>query len=45
MLTGFYEEMEKLETERLVKLLTLGGRIAGLIDKASVVIPTLPTRR
>ncbi len=45
MMTGFYDEMEKLETERLVKLLTLGGRIAGLIDKASGVIPTLPTRR
>ena len=45
MMTGFYDDMEKLETERLVKLMTLGGRIAGLIDKASGVIPALPTRR
>jgi DNA-binding transcriptional regulator GbsR (MarR family) len=34
LMTGFYDDMEKLETERLVKLMTLGSRIAGLIDKA-----------
>ena len=45
MLTGFYDEMEKLETDRLLRLLTLGGKIAGLIDKASVVVPTLPKNR
>lgn len=37
MMTGFYDEMEKLETERLVKLMTF-GRIAGLIDKAGGAI-------
>ncbi|WP_224813613.1 GbsR/MarR family transcriptional regulator [Hasllibacter sp. MH4015] len=35
LMTGFYDDMEKLETERLVKMLTLGSRIAGLIDKTS----------
>lgn len=44
MMTGFYDEMEKLETEQLVKLMTLGGRIAGLIDKAGGMIPSLTKR-
>lgn len=44
-LTGFYDEMEKLETERLVKLMTLGSRIAGLIDKAGAAIPSLTARK
>ncbi|NRA98865.1 MAG: GbsR/MarR family transcriptional regulator [Rhodobacteraceae bacterium] len=44
MMTGFYDEMEKLETERLVKLMTLGGKIAGLIDKASGAFPALTKR-
>ena len=41
MMTGFYAEMEKLETERLVKLMTLGSRIAGLIDKTGAMFPAL----
>lgn len=45
MMTGFYEEMDKLETERLVKLMTLGGKVAGLIDKAGAVIPSIPGRK
>lgn len=44
MMTGFYEEMEKLETRRLVSLMTFGSRIAGLIDKAGGAVPTLPKR-
>lgn len=35
LMTGFYDDMEKLETERLVKMMTLGSKIAGLIDKTS----------
>lgn len=35
LMTGFYDDMEKLETERLVKLMTLGSKIAGVIDKTS----------
>lgn len=45
MMTNFYDEMNKLETERLVKLMTLGGRIAGLIDKAGTALPILPGRK
>jgi len=45
MMTGFYEEMEKLETERLVKLMTFGGKIAGLIDRAGGAIPSLSRKR
>lgn len=41
MMTGFYDEMEKLETDRLVKLMTFGSKIAGLIDKAGTVLPAL----
>jgi DNA-binding transcriptional regulator GbsR (MarR family) len=45
MMTGFYDEMEKLETDRLLRMLTLGGKIAGLIDKAGGIVPTLPKLR
>ena len=45
MMTGFYDEMERLETERLVKLMTMGGRVAGLIDKTGGVIPSLAKRK
>ncbi|MEM9497342.1 MAG: GbsR/MarR family transcriptional regulator [Pseudomonadota bacterium] len=41
MMTDFYNDIERLETERLVKLMTLGGRIAGLIDKADGVMASL----
>jgi len=41
MMTGFYDEMDKLETERLVKLMTYGSKLAGLIDKAAGVIPSM----
>ncbi len=44
MMTGFYAEMERLETERLVQLMTLGGRVAGLIDKAAGLFPALTKR-
>jgi DNA-binding transcriptional regulator GbsR (MarR family) len=45
MMTGFYDEMEKLETERLVKLMTMGKRIVGLIDKVGGAVPSLTTRK
>jgi DNA-binding transcriptional regulator GbsR (MarR family) len=44
MMTGFYDEMEKLETQRLVALMTYGGKIAGLIDKVGSAMPALPKR-
>jgi DNA-binding transcriptional regulator GbsR (MarR family) len=45
LMTGFYDEMEKLETERLVKMMTLGSKIAGLIDKAGSVMPSRRVRK
>ncbi len=44
LMTGFYNDMEKLETERLVKMMTLGSKIAGLIDKTGSVL-TLGRRK
>jgi DNA-binding transcriptional regulator GbsR (MarR family) len=44
-MTGFYAEMEKLETERLVKLMTMGSRIAGLLEKAGGAFPSFGTRK
>ena len=40
LLTGFYDDMEKLETERLVKLMTLGSKFVGFIDKAGAMVPS-----
>ena len=39
MMTGFYEDMARLETEKLVKLMTYGSRLAGLIDKVGSYFP------
>ncbi len=44
LMTGFYDDMERLETERLVKLMTVGSKIAGLIDKAGAIVPSLKPR-
>ncbi len=40
LMTGFYDDIERLETERLVKLMTLGSKIVGVIDKAGSLIPS-----
>jgi len=45
LMTGFYADMEKLETERLVQMMTLGSRIAGLVDKAGSAFPALMKRK
>jgi DNA-binding transcriptional regulator GbsR (MarR family) len=34
MMTQFHDEMERLETERLVQLMTMGRKLGGLLDKA-----------
>lgn len=39
LLTGWYDDMNRLETERLVQLLALGSKLQGLIGKAESVIP------
>jgi DNA-binding transcriptional regulator GbsR (MarR family) len=44
-MTGFYAEMDRLETERLVKLMTMGQRIVGFIDKAGGAMPSLTKRK
>jgi DNA-binding transcriptional regulator GbsR (MarR family) len=44
-MTGFYAEMNRLETERLVKLMTMGQRIVGFIDKAGGALPSLTIRK
>lgn len=38
LMTGWYDDVNKLETERLVQLLTLGAKVRGLLDK----MPALP---
>ena len=44
LMTSFYDDVVKLETERLVKLMTLGSKFASLIDKAGAVMPSLKQR-
>lgn len=44
LLTGWYDDMNGLETSRLVQLLTLGARVNELVAKAGNVLP-LPRRR
>ncbi|MEO1694690.1 MAG: GbsR/MarR family transcriptional regulator [Pseudomonadota bacterium] len=39
LLTGWYDDMNRLETERLVQLLTLGAKINGFVEQAGKVIP------
>ncbi len=43
MMTDFYDDMARLETEQLVRLMTYGSRIAGLIDKVGSYLPQ-PTK-
>ncbi|SHJ39150.1 DNA-binding transcriptional regulator GbsR, MarR family [Palleronia salina] len=40
MMTDFYDDMARLETEKLVRLMTYGSRLAGLIDKAGGYLPS-----
>lgn len=47
LLTGWYDDVNKLETGRLVQLLTLGAAVQELVDKAGRMMPTRrrPSRR
>jgi DNA-binding transcriptional regulator GbsR (MarR family) len=40
MMTQFYEDMARLETAHLVRLMTYGSRIAGLVEKVGGAIPS-----
>lgn len=45
LLVGWYEDMDRLETSRLVQLLSLGARIQKFIGDAEAVVPLLKGRR
>lgn len=42
LLTGWYDDVNKLETNRLVQLLTLGAAVQNFLDKAGRVVPLRP---
>ena len=44
LLTGWYGDMNRLETDRLVQLLALGATIQRLVDKTESIVP-LPMRK
>ena len=44
MLTGFYDEMEKLETDRLIQLLTLGNKLRNFLAKGRDLNPFLSAK-
>ena len=39
LLTGWYGDMNRLETERLVQLLALGSKLQNLLGKAEKIVP------
>lgn len=39
LLTGWYDDMNRLETERLVQLLALGSRLQKFIGRAEKIVP------
>jgi len=39
MMTSFHDEMNRMETERLVQLMTMGRKLGGLLDKAPKLNP------
>lgn len=44
LMTAWYDDVERLETERLIQLLQLGSKVRGLLDKVSG-LPRLTRRR
>nr|WP_255720169.1 GbsR/MarR family transcriptional regulator [Acuticoccus kalidii] len=45
LLTGWYNDMNRLETERLVQLLSLGAKVQDLVSKAGHVLPLSRRRK
>ena len=39
LMTGWYDDVQKLETERLVQLLTLGSKVVKAVDFAQNLVP------
>lgn len=45
LLTGWYDDMTRLETERLVQLLSLGAKVQDIVTRAGSVLPLSRRRR
>ena len=45
LLTNWYDEMNRLETERLVQMLSLGSKLQKLLGKAGKVVPMRRERK
>lgn len=45
LLTGWYDDMNRLETERLVQLLKLGSKIQSFLQKTGRIVPLQRSRR
>ncbi|MCG8561123.1 MAG: GbsR/MarR family transcriptional regulator [Hyphomicrobiales bacterium] len=39
LLTGWYDDMNRLETDRLVQLLALGSKLQKFVSKAEIIVP------
>ncbi len=39
LLTGWYDDMNRLETDRLVQLLALGSKVQKFVSKAETIVP------
>jgi DNA-binding transcriptional regulator GbsR (MarR family) len=39
LMTGWYDDVQKLETERLIQLLTLGSKVVKAVDFAQNLVP------
>lgn len=45
LLTGWYDDMNTLETERLVQLLALGSRVKRFVEKTEKIVPLTGRRK
>jgi DNA-binding transcriptional regulator GbsR (MarR family) len=45
LVTGWYDDMNRLETDRLVQLLSIGAKVNELVGKASNVLPLARRKR
>ncbi|MBJ3778600.1 GbsR/MarR family transcriptional regulator [Acuticoccus sp. 2012] len=45
LLTGWYDDMTRLETERLVQLLSLGAKVQEIVGKAGNILPLSRRRK
>lgn len=45
LLTGWYDDMNTLETERVIQLLALGSRVKRMVEKTEKIIPLTGRRK